>query len=107
MIKNTTKKTILMQQSAVMRSHFEKSTGLMFHDRVSKGLVFPFGKPRKIILHMMFVFCPIDVLFLDKNNKIVEIKESLQPFSFYSSKHNASTFIELPDGKIKATKTKV
>ena len=54
---------------------------------------------------MLFVFYPIDVLFLGKNKVVVEIKESLMPFTVYTPKNKAKYIIELPQGTIKKTKT--
>ena len=54
---------------------------------------------------MFFVFYPIDVLFLDKNKKIVEIKENFKPFTLHNPKNKAQYIIELPKGTIKQTKT--
>ena len=48
-------------------------------------------------MHMFFVFFPIDVLFLDKNKKIIEIKKNLRPFSFYYSKNKAKYVAELTE----------
>lgn len=75
------------------KSIFSKSIGLMFSK--PKNIVLEFKKPRRIGLHMLFVFYPIDVLFLDENKKIVEIKENLGPFWFYSSKKNAKYAVEI------------
>jgi uncharacterized protein len=54
---------------------------------------------------MVFVFYPIDVLFLDKNKVVVEVKDNFRPFSFYTPKNKAMYVIELPAGTIKKTKT--
>ena len=35
---------------------------------------------------MLFVFYPIDVLFLDKNNIVVDKKDNFKPFTLYNSK---------------------
>jgi hypothetical protein len=48
---------------------------------------------------MFFVFYPIDVLFLDRENRIVEIKRHFLPFTIYAPKKKSMTIIELPDGK--------
>ena len=54
---------------------------------------------------MFFVFYPIDVLFLDKYKKVVEVKENFRPFEFYTPKNKALYTIELPQNTIKKTKT--
>ena len=56
---------------------------------------------------MFFVFYPIDVLFLDKNKKVVEVKENFRPFEFYTPKNKAKYVIELEKNTIKSSKTKV
>jgi len=56
---------------------------------------------------MFFVFYPIDVLFLDKNKIVVEMKENFAPFSFYNPKNKSKYIIELPKNTIKETKTKL
>lgn len=47
-------------------------------------------------IHMLFVFYPINVIFLDSNKKVVDIKKRLRPFTFYSPKKKAKYIIELP-----------
>jgi len=77
---------------------WQKSVGLMFSFPIrNKCLVFHFDPPRRIDLHMMFVFYPIDVLFLDMKMKVIEIKENFLPFTIYLSKKAANYAIELPN----------
>ena len=44
---------------------------------------------------MLFVMYPIDVLILDKNKKIVEIKRNFKPFTFWNSSKRAKYVVEL------------
>lgn len=60
-----------------------------------KNLVFVFDKERRIGLHMFFVFFPIDVLFLDKDKRIIEMKKNFRPFSLYTSQNKAKYVVEL------------
>lgn len=105
-IKNTTKKRIIAENAAICKNIIAKSLGLMFALK-PKPLIFIFKKEKIIPLHMLFVFYPIDVLFLNKNKVVVEMKEDFKPFSFYTPKNKAQYIIELPQGMIKKTKTKV
>jgi len=50
---------------------------------------------------MFFVFFPIDIIFLDEQNKIVELKENFRPFQNYTSASKIISFIELRNGVIK------
>ena len=71
-------------------------------------LVFVFSKPKKVVLHMVFVFFPIDILFLDTNKKVVEVMENVKPFTPHIlPKRNAKYIVELPSSTIKKTNTKV
>ena len=88
---------------------FSKFRGLMFRKLSSGDSVLLKSKKEGVAMtaiHMFFVFFPIDVLFLDKNKKVLEIKENFKPFTFYYSKNKASYVIELPKNTVKNTKTK-
>ncbi|MFA5141528.1 MAG: DUF192 domain-containing protein [Candidatus Woesearchaeota archaeon] len=85
---------------------FSKAFGLMFHLK-PKNLVFTFPSERKVPLHMMFVFFPIDVLFLDSSYHVVEVKRHLMPFRFYNPVHKARYVIELADGAIEKERIKL
>jgi uncharacterized membrane protein (UPF0127 family) len=70
------------------------------------ALVFDFPNESRIgcSLHMLFVFFPIDVLFLDKNRIVVD-KVTLEPFTpNYTPKKAAKFVIEMPKGKAKSIK---
>ena len=70
----------------------------MFRSRLDDvGLVFCFDTEKRTGVHMWFVFFPIDVLFLDRKQKIVEMV-ALNPFSVYIPKKAAQYIVELPVG---------
>ena len=79
----------------------------MFSKKRDRALIFNFGREKVVSLHMFFVFYPIDVLFLNKDNKIVEIKQNFKPFTFYMPKNRARYIIELPAGSVERSKTRV
>ena len=106
-IKNTTKNKTISANAEVLDDNFSKFIGLMFSKRENKALIFKFDKEKTISLHMVFVFYPIDVLFLDKNKVVVDKKENFKPFRFYNSKKKAMYAVELCQGMIKKTKTEV
>ena len=104
-IKNITKNRILVANSMACDDVFSKLVGLMFSKKQKKGLILKFGNEDFINLHMFFVFYSIDVLFLNKNNIVVNKKENFKPFAFCKSKKKAMYAIEMPNGVIKKTKT--
>lgn len=83
-------------------SIFSKARGLMFSRKLKDScLLFVFGKEIKISLHMFFVFFPIDVIFLNENKEVVDVKQNFRPFTVYTSKKPAKYVIEMPLGSIK------
>jgi hypothetical protein len=106
MIYNKTKKTIISEKETICGSFLSKSIGLMFYFR-PKTLFFAFRREQRLGLHMMFVFFPIDVVFLDSMFRAVELKEGFLPFTLYNSKQKARYAIELPSGSIKKSRTNV
>ncbi|MCF7872367.1 DUF192 domain-containing protein [Candidatus Woesearchaeota archaeon] len=103
-IKNN-EKVLLCKNSVFHKTVFSKGTGLMFHKKIfDKAHIFPFDKEKFIPLTNWFVFFPIDVIFLNKKNVIVEIKEMFMPFTNYYPVKKASCVIEMPVNTIKKFK---
>ncbi len=87
-----------------------QGTGLMLRTKNSvnnTAWLFKFSKPRRVGITMFLVFFPIDILLLDKNNKIIELKKDLKPFSFYYSKNKIYSFLELKSGTINTNFLKI
>ena len=93
-------------EAAACASYISRAIGLMFAPK-PKPLLFIFSKEGIYKLHMWFVFFPIDVVFMDKGKKVIEIKENFKPFTFYNPKRKAKYILELPKGGIKIYKIKV
>jgi hypothetical protein len=85
---------IKIKPDKICKTSCSKCMGLMFSKK--KTIVLEFKKEKIIPLHMLFVFFPIDVLFLDKNRKIVEIKRNFRPFTSYTPKNKAKYAVEIP-----------
>ena len=100
---NKTKAAILSKNCILCSSVFSKSIGLMFSK--IRTLIFVNKEEEFMPLHMLFVFYPIDVIYLNENKEVVEVKEDFKPFSFYNPKNKAKYVIELPAGKIKKSRT--
>ena len=61
----------------VCSSLWSQAWGLMFSPK--KNLLFEFKRLQMVSLHMLFVFFPIWVLYLDEKKKVVD-KRKLLPF---------------------------
>lgn len=107
-VKNATRKKILASQTNICDSMLSRTKGLMFHQKI-KDIAFVLAFPREqfVALHMFFVFFPIDVLFLDRRKNVVEMKKCFKPFTQYMAEKYAKYAVELPEGTINATGTKV
>ena len=104
MIFNKTANRYIVKNHRFCDSIASKALGLMFSRKITDtGLVFRFDDrvEERRALHMFFVFYPIDVLFLDREKRIVEIKRHFRPFTFYLPKKKSTFIIELPDSRAK------
>ena len=104
-VKNLTKNTEISANAGILNDAFSQAVGLMFSKNKESALIFKFNREKIVALHMLFVFYPIDVLFLNKNKIVVDKKENFRPFAFHASKRKAMYAIEIPNGTIKKTKT--
>lgn len=101
MIKNVSKnKTI--SSKASLKSGLKRVKGLMF-DKNIEAIVFNtrFG------IHTFFLKAPIDLLILDKNKKVVVIKEGIKPFRIAVWNPRHDLVVELPLGSIKNSETAI
>lgn len=99
MIKNkTTKKTIIIK-TKIADNFLKRAIGLMFSFKKNFNYGLIFDLKRETVagagIHMFFVFYSINVLFLDKNKKIVDCK-TLKPFTTYQPTKKTRYVIELP-----------
>lgn len=90
---------ILLSEPEVATTQWEKARGLMF--RKQHDVLFHFQKEKKLKFHMVFVFYPIDIVFLDSDLKVVDLKPRFKPFTFYYSKACSSTVLETYAGFIR------
>lgn len=75
--------------------------GLMFRKSIEQDFakVFVLKKPTHVNIHMIFVFFPIDVMFLDENKKVSGCTR-LAPWIGYKSMKNIKYVIEMKAGTI-------
>ncbi len=86
---------VVAREYGVADSFVTRALGVMFRRSFpGDALVFVFSRERRVGIHMLFVFFPIDVLFLDEDGVVVS-KKTLRPWLGYASAR-ASTVIEMP-----------
>lgn len=76
-----------------------QTRGLLFSKK--KAALFLFNKLRRISVHMFFMSHALDVLWLDADMRVVEIKRNLQPWMLYRPKRKAQYMLEVPSGSAK------
>ena len=106
MITNTTKNTEIAKEYKKCRSILSKAFGLMLKNNITP-LIFVFKKEKSIPIHTLLVRKPIDLIYLDRTMKVVDLKESLKPYRFYTPKSRAMYLLELPAGFISQSRTSI
>ena len=85
--------------------------GLMFHPPLDRedGLVLVGARQnrRDAAIHMFFMRFAIDVIFIDKNSRIVGLVKSIKPFRMSPYFFKACSAIELAAGTIEKTETSI
>ncbi len=92
----------------VADTYVRKAVGLMFRKSFSGALVFDMGRETYDGIHMLFVRFPIDVVFLDSERRIVDLKVNLRPWlgtAFPKSRFRYA--IELPAGAVVKFRLKI
>lgn len=100
---NKTNNSCIASNAIVAKTFFQRLIGLISRDSISaeEALIF-YGVSS---IHMFFMRFPIDVLYLDKEMKVLKIKHSLLPWKM-SYCPGARITIELSAGKAKSTLVK-
>ena len=104
MIINKTKETVLAKKYKICKSFLSKTIGLIFSLK-PKTLLFIWKKEKIRNIHMILVFFPIDIIWLNKNKKVIDLRKKIMPFLITNTNKSAKYIIELPQGTIQKTKT--
>ncbi len=101
-LKNISSNETLSTKTSRTKTFREKIQGLINQEK-DKGLIIHtrFG------IHTFGMNRPIDVLVLDKQNSVVKLKSNLAPNRIFLWNPKHSIVIELPDGTIMQTNTKL
>lgn len=97
--------------TAIADNSYTQRTGLMFLESLPKNqaMLFLFEESTIIDMWMKNTKIPLDMLFIDKNNIIIDIVENTSPYSLeiISSKKSANKVLEINAGLSKSLKIKV
>jgi uncharacterized membrane protein (UPF0127 family) len=100
---------VLADKVELAETFWRRFLGLMFRRNFRKGqaLLFKLAKSGRYGVHMFFVRFPIDLLYLNQDFVVVDIRRELGPWRIHRPKVKANYIIELPTGTISRTRTKI
>lgn len=102
---NLRNKKELSDNVHIAKNLFHRVKGLIGRDTIAVGEAL-WIKPC-ISIHTFLMKFPIDVLFLDKKNRVIAAIKNLQPNRITRLYPRAFSVLELPAGTIEATSTEV
>lgn len=100
---NQTKNTVVAEDVIMADTPLKRIKGLLGRKEFKKGQAIIL-KPCNSI-HTFFMHFPIDVLFIDKENRVIKAIPHLKPFRLTLVYFNSSFTIELPPDTISSTLT--
>ena len=96
-------KGVVLADAIIADTPFKRMKGLLGRKALNEGEALVI-KPCNSI-HTFFMRFPIDVLFVDKNNKVIKAISSIKPFRITGIYFGAAFVVELSAGTIKRTRT--
>lgn len=104
-ISNLTRGSLIAQRARLARGPWERARGLLLSPPLKDGEALILSPCDWI--HTLGMAYPIDVLYLDKSQRVVLLSERVPPFRLGPWVRGAKTVVELPAGAIAQTGTQV
>ena len=104
-ILNRTRETVLGERVSVASTSVRRMVGLLGKQRLDPGaglLIVPSQAIHTVAMHFA-----IDVIFLDRDWRVVSLRRAMPPFRISGLHWNARCVLELPAGVIAETSTAV
>ena len=101
---NKSREKVIAENAVIADTAFSRLKGLLGRDSIGddEGMVITCCRS----IHMFFMKFAIDVVFVDKSDKVVGLVERIKPFRMSPYFWRSSYVIELPCGTIERTETK-
>lgn len=105
MVLNATRNSIVVEQLKIARNVLERLRGLIGSPplREREGLLIPYSKG----VHTIGMRYPIDVIYFDREGKVVTVMEPLSPNAVGRIDFRAHSVLELPVGAIMRSGTRI
>lgn len=99
MLINRTKNRVWHGRVEVADTFFKRFRGLMLKPRVENALLFVLPAETRVnaSIHMFFMLTEIDVIFLDGDRRVVDVRRA-RPWRLYVPRKAAKYVIETPPG---------
>lgn len=104
-VENMTRQTVLIKQGRVADNFWTKFRGLMGVRELPEGDGLLITKCDNV--HTHFMRMPIDVFYIDKHNRIVDIDPAMKTWRIGHKRTTASFVIEAPSGTANRTQSQV
>ena len=101
-VRNTSKNTVLAEQTVMANTSETRRTGLLKHKSLPRGEGLWIAPCEAV--HSFWMKFPIDVLYLNKKKKVVKIRSNMVPWRL-SACFRAHSVLELPAGMAAETHT--
>lgn len=104
-IENVTRANILADKATEAASFLARGRGLMLSPPLPQGgglVIEPCNS-----IHMFFMRYPLDVVFTDKEGRVVFMYRGIKPWRMGRLVRGAKRAIELPEGTVDRTSTQV
>ncbi len=99
MVVRNSQNQIIAHQAATATTFFKRARGLLFSQPLNEGAGLWITPCNSV--HTFFMTYPIDVLFLDRDLRVVAIIENMVPGKVSSVYKQAKSVLELPAGAVK------
>jgi hypothetical protein len=104
---NRTRDQILADQAELAHTFWSRGRGLIGRSALPPGyalIIYP-----EWSIHMFFMKIPIDVLFVDREHRVIGLREALPPWHPFAgvAPWRGHYVVELPAGTLRASRTSV
>jgi len=103
-VRNRQRGTVLGEAIEVAESAAQKVKGLLGRDCLLDGQGLLFKKCSS--LHTFFMSFPIDIIFLNKDRKVLKVSQNVKPFHLVAAPLRAYYALELPATAVSKSQTK-
>ena len=104
-VRNAAHNTTLGEAIEVAATAAQRVRGLLGRDCLEDGQGLLFKNCAS--LHTFFMTFPIDIIYADRKGKVLKVAPGVKPFKFVAAPMRAFYAIELPEGAIERSGTRV